>query len=255
MSLLRRRSRRAQLAADAAGAGTAHPLVLSDERMASRISSVRFTVRITGSWQWTTHPGDTGQGDLAMPARAHLRRQAAGILCRHSVLDLAAAHDAINSSLTQRGCPMPGLEVSGMAELSVAAADRALAEEHARRQQAADLEHGEELHRLAQLQRVLADPDLRRVWWMAQFPDRFNDLGDLTQALKGLPAPQEAQDDDLRGDIRRFTDDLVTTLHTPQQREVFVQALVQTLTALGHHDLTTAAALRHRPQDPGSTPA
>ncbi|MFD7408577.1 hypothetical protein ACFV7R_39385 [Streptomyces sp. NPDC059866] len=254
MSLLRRRSRPAQLAGDAAGGGTAHPLVLSDERMASRISSVRFTVRITGSWQWT-HPGDTGQGDLAMPAREHLRRQAAGILCQHSVLDLAAAHDAINSSLTQRGCPMPGLEVSGMAELSVAAADRALAEEHARRQQAADLEHGEELHRLAQLQRVLADPDLRRVWWMAQFPDRFNDLGDLAQALKGLPAPQAAQDDDLRGDIRRFTDDLVTTLHTPQQREVFVQALVQTLTVLGHHHLTTAAALRHRPHDPGSTPA
>ncbi|MFE2644605.1 hypothetical protein ACFXDO_18840 [Streptomyces nigra] len=69
---------------------------------------------------------------------------------------------------------------------------------------------------------------------MAQFPDRFNDLDDLAQALKGLPAPQAAQDNDLRGDIRRFTDDLVTTLHTPQ-REVFVQALVQTLTALGHH--------------------
>ncbi|MGW5126975.1 hypothetical protein ACWEQ7_23610 [Streptomyces sp. NPDC004069] len=221
--------------------------------MASHISSVYFTVRITGSWQWT-HPGNTGRGELAMPAREHLRRQAAGILCRRSVLDLAAAHDATNS-LLQRGYPMPGLEVSGTAELSVTAADRALAEEHARRQQAADLEHGEELHRLAQLQRVLADPDLRRVWWMAQFPDRFNDLDNLAQALKGLPAPQEPQDDDLRGDIRRFTDDLVTTLHTPQQREVFVQALVQTLTALGHHDLTTAAALWHRPHDPGSTPA
>ncbi|MFJ5064585.1 hypothetical protein ACIP96_34840 [Streptomyces nigra] len=190
-----------------------------------------------------------------MPAREYLRRQAAGILCRYSVLDLAAAHDATNSSLAQRGCPMPGLEVSGTAELSVAAADRALADEHARRQRAADLEHGEELHRLAHLQQVLADPDLRRVWWMAQFPDRFNDLDNLALALKGLPAPQAAQDNDLRGDIRRFTDDLVTTLHTPQQREVFVQALVQTLTALGHHHLTTAAALRHRPHDPGSTPA
>ncbi|WP_073502808.1 hypothetical protein [Actinacidiphila paucisporea] len=229
--------------------------MLSDERMASCISSVRFTVRITGSWQWT-HPDDTGrQGDLALPAREHLRRQAAGILCRHSVLDLAAAHDAINSGLSRIGCAMPGLEVSGMAELSVAAADRALAEEHDRRQQAADLEHGEELHRLAQLQQVLADPDLRRVWWMAQFPDRFNDLGSLAEVLGGLPAPQEAQDDDLRGDVRRLTDGLVTALHTPQQREVFLQALVQTLTALGHHHLTTAAVLQHRPHDPGSTPA
>ncbi|MFF9378233.1 hypothetical protein ACF1BB_27380 [Streptomyces griseoluteus] len=222
--------------------------------MASRIRSVCFTVHITGRWQGT-HPGDTGQDDLAMPARAHLRRQAAGILCQHSVLDLAAAHDAINSSLTRRGFPMPGLEVSGRAELSVARADRALAEEHARRQQTADLEHGEELHRLTHLQRVLADPDRRRVWWIARFPDRFNDLDNLAQALKGLPALQEAQDDDLRGDIRRFTDDLVTTLHTPQQREVFVQALVQTLTALGHQRLATAAVLRHHPHDPGSTPA
>ncbi|MFD4613579.1 hypothetical protein ACFWOT_37080 [Streptomyces sp. NPDC058440] len=254
MSMLRRRGRPARSAPDTARAGTTHPLVLSGEPMASRIGSVYFTVRITGNWQWT-HPGDTGRGDPAVPAREHLRRQTAQTLCRYSVLDLAAAHDAVNSYLAQCGCPTPGLEVSGTAELSVTAADRALAEEHARRQQAADLEHGEELHRLAHLQQVLADPDLRRVWWMAQFPDRFNDLEALAQALKGLPAPQAAQDDDLRGDIRRFTDDLVTTLHTPQQREVFVQALVQTLTALGHHDLTTAAALQPRPHDPGSTPA
>ncbi|MFF1263557.1 hypothetical protein ACFVZT_43005 [Streptomyces sp. NPDC058321] len=252
--MLRRRGRPARPAAETAGTGTAHPLALSDERIASRIGSVCFTVRITGSWRWT-HPGDAGRGDLALPAREHLRRQAAEILCRQSVLDLAAAHDAANSSLDQGSYAMPGLEVAGTAELSVAAADRALAEEHARRQQAADLEHGEELHRLAQLQRVLADPDLRRVWWMARFPDRFNDLDALAEKLNGLPAPQTAQDDDLRGDIRRFTDDLVTTLHTPQQREVFVQALVQTLTALGHHHLTTAAALRPRPHDPGSTPA
>lgn len=219
--------------------------------MASHISSVFFTVRITGRWRWTS-PGDTGRGDLAALTRAHLRRQAAGILCRHSVLALAAAHDATNS-LLHRGYPMPGLEVSGTTEPSVTAADRALAEEHARRQQAAGLEHAEELHRLTQLQRVLADPGLRRVWWMAQFPDRFNDLDKLAQALKGLPAPQELQDDDLRGGIRRFTDGLVTTLHTQQQREAFVQTLVQTLTALGHQRLATAAVLRHRPHDPGST--
>jgi hypothetical protein len=252
--MLRRRGRPARSAPDTAGAGTTHPLVLSGERMASRMGSVYFTVCITGNWQWTDS-GDTGRGEPAVPAREQLRRQAAEILGQYSVLDLAAAHDAVNSCLAQPGCPAPGLEVSGSAELSVTAADRALAEEHARRQQAADLEHGEELHRLAHLQRVLADPDLRRVWWMARFPDRFNNLEALAEALKGLPAPQAAQDDDLRGDIRRFTDDLVTTLHTPQQREVFVQALVQTLTALGHHDLTTAAALRHRPHAPGSSPA
>ncbi|MFK0136690.1 hypothetical protein [Streptomyces murinus] len=254
MSILRRRRTPARPAPDATDTGTIHPLVLSGERMASRISSVFFTVRITGSWQWTL-PGPTGRDDLVVLAREYLRRQAAGVLCGHSVLDLAAAQDAANSTLMQWRRPASGLEVAGTAELDVAAADRSLAEEHARRQQAADLEHGEELHRLTQLQRVLADPDLRRMWWIARFPDRFDDLKPLAQALEGLPAPQEAQDDGLRGDIRRFTDELVTALHTPQQRQVFVQALVQTLTALGHHDLTTAAVLRHRPHDPGSTPA
>ncbi|WP_225839577.1 hypothetical protein [Streptomyces sp. NK08204] len=81
------------------------------------------------------------------------------------------------------------VEVAGAVELDVASEGR-LAEEHARRQQAADLEHNVKLHRLMQLQRVLADPNLRRVWWIARFPDRFNDLED-----------------------QRFTDELVTAHH------------------------------------------
>jgi hypothetical protein len=59
------------------------------------------------------------------------------------------------------------LKAAGAAEVQVTARAYGLAEEHARRQQAADLDHEEELHRLAQLQRVLAGPDLRRVWWIA----------------------------------------------------------------------------------------
>ncbi|MFE2716962.1 hypothetical protein ACFXKI_34660 [Streptomyces mirabilis] len=233
---------------------TAHPLILSGERMASCISSVCFTVRITGSWRWT-HAGPVDHDDPAVQARDHLRRQAAKVLCRHSVVDLAAAQDSANSALMQWSRPASGLEVAGAVELDVPAADRGLAEEHARRQQAVDLEHGEEMHRLAHLQRVLADRDLRRVWWVARFPDRINELDGLETALEGLPLPQEAQDDDLRGDIRRLTDQLVTALHTPQQREVFLHALVQTLQTLGQHNLATAAALWHSPHDPGSTPA
>lgn len=232
----------------------AHPLVLNDERMASRIGSVYFTVRITGSWR-RTDPGPVDHDDPAVLARDHLRRRTAEVLCRHSVADLVAAQDAVNSALARWSRPVPGLEVAGAAELDVTATDRGLAEEHARRQQAVDLEHGEEMHRLTHLQRVLADPDLRRVWWVARFPERFNELEGLKTALEGLPLPQEPQDDDLRGDIRRFTDQLVTALHTPQQREVFLQALVQSLQTLGQHNLATTAALWHSPHDPGSTPA
>ncbi|MFF3459691.1 hypothetical protein ACFYXH_36430 [Streptomyces sp. NPDC002730] len=253
MSMRRWRRRTARPAPPAADTGTVHPLVLSDERMASRISSVCFTVHVTGSWRWT-HPAPADHDDPTVLARDHLRRQTAGILRLHSVRNLAAAQDAANSALMQWNRLESGLEVAGAAELDVQAADRSLDEEHARRQQGADLEHGEELHRLAHLQRVLADPDLRRVWWVARFPDRFKDLDELTTALKGLPLPQEDQDDDLRGDVRRFTDQLVTALHTPQQREVFLQALIQTLQALGHHDRSTIAALWRSPLDPGSTP-
>ncbi|MGW2785935.1 hypothetical protein ACWC3X_32580 [Streptomyces populi] len=251
MSILHRR--RAPAQPTPGGADTGHPLVLDGERMASLIGSVCFTVCVTGSWRWT-HPTPANQDALAATARDHLRQQTAGALCRYSVLDLAAARDAANSALIQQDGPTPGLEVTGRAELDVAAADRALAEEHARRQQEADLEHLVELHRLTRLQHVLADPDLRRVWWMAQFPDRFNDLDGLANALKGLPAPQEAADDDQHADVRRLSDQLVTALHTPQQREVFFQALNHTLRALGHHVTTAPSALRH-PHDPGSTPA
>ncbi|WP_435218651.1 hypothetical protein [Streptomyces sp. bgisy034] len=120
-------------------------------------------------------------------------------------------------------------------------------QEHARRRQATDLEHGNELHRLAQLQQVLTDPDLRRMWWIARFPERFKDLKPLAEELDGLPAPQGAQDDDLRGDIRRLTDQLVTALQTPQQREVFLRVLVQTFQALGPLGLRRGAG--SRPQD------
>jgi len=236
-----------------AGVETAYPLVLRDERMASLITSVSFTVRLNGGWRWT----DSGSSDHQVPAvlaRDHLRRQAGRILRRHSVLDLEAAQDAANAVLMRWSPLAHGLEAAGAVQLDVPARDRALAEEHARRQQAADLEHEEEMHRLARLQRVLADPDLRRVWWTAQFPDRFTDLDALTDALQGLPVQHAPESDDLRGDIRRFTDRLVTALHTPQQRAVFLQALIQTLNALGHHDLQTAAVRWHASHDPGSPP-
>ncbi|MGJ3558059.1 hypothetical protein ACR6C2_00465 [Streptomyces sp. INA 01156] len=131
------------------------------------------------------------------------------------MLDLEAAEDAANAVLMRWNRIAHGLEVAGVVRLDAPARDRALAEEHVRRQQAADLEHADEMHRLAHLQRVLADPDLRRVWWSAQFPDRFTDLNALTAALQGLPVQHAPEDDDLRGDIRRFTDRIVTTLHTP----------------------------------------
>ncbi|WSQ15102.1 hypothetical protein OG604_49515 [Streptomyces sp. NBC_01231] len=222
--------------------------------MSSHLASVLFAVRIDGAWRWT-HTDPPDHHDLEAVARDHLRQQAARVLRRHSVLNLAAAQDAANSALGKWSCPFPGLEAIGGVHLNVPVRDRGLAEDHARRQQAADLAHEEELHRLAHLQHILADPNLRRVWWIAQFPDRFNDLGSLATVLQGLPSPHEAEDDGIRSDIRRFADQLVTDLHTPQQREVFLTALIQTLHALGHHELKNSAAHFHSPPETRSATA
>ncbi len=151
--------------------------------------------------------------------------------------------------------PLPGLEVFGEVRLGAPARnDTALAEEHARRRQAVDLAQEEELARLSHLQRVLADSDLRRVWWTARFPDRFSSLTSLAEALQGLPVPREPNDDDIRGDIRRFTDRLVTELHTPEQRQLFLQAFVHSLGVVGQKDLKTAATRWQTPPEPGSVP-
>ncbi|MGW7520409.1 hypothetical protein ACWGJ2_32990 [Streptomyces sp. NPDC054796] len=220
--------------------------------MASRIASVCFTARIDGFWH---EAGDYGHHDPEVQARDYLRRQAAQITRHHCVLDPAGAQDAVNTALMQWNHPAPGLSVTGRIRLKVSDQDRGLAQEHARRQRAADLEQEEELHRLQHLQQILADPSLRRVWWMDRFPDRPDGLNTLKQELADLPEPQRRVDDDLRSDIRRFTDQLVTTMHTPQQREIFLTALVQALRALGHHDLQTSADRWRTRQDPGSTPA
>lgn len=229
----------------------AHPLALHGERLASRIPSVFFTANVSGSWR---HVGAvTPHQDPAALARDHLRRQAAQAVREYSVLDAAAAQDAANAALAQppRGCP---LGITGSVHLEVTDLDRGLAEEHARRKQTADLDHEEETYRLAHLQRILADEDLRRVWWIARFPDRFTDLERIKTALDGLPSRTEPADDDLRGDIKTFTDRLVTALHTPEQREVFLHALVQTLTIVGHHNLASDAARWCTAHDPGSPP-
>ncbi|MGW6890348.1 hypothetical protein [Streptomyces chartreusis] len=208
--------------------------------MASNLAGVLFSVRIDGAWRWTG-TGPPSHHDPAAVARDHLRRQSARVLRRHSVLDLPAAQDAANTVLSTWRCPLEGLQAAGTVQLDVADHDRGLAEEHARHQQTMDLAHETELHRLTHLQAILADQDLRRVWWIARFPDRFSECDALAEVLRDLPPSREAEADGIRQDIRRFTDRLLTDLHSPQQREVFLTALIQTLHALGHDELKTAA--------------
>ncbi|MFD5099836.1 hypothetical protein [Streptomyces albidochromogenes] len=102
--------------------------------------------------------------------------------------------------------------------------------------------HQPKLRRLTHLQRVLAHPDLRRVWWLDQFPDRYNQHPDPIDESRGLPAPRQPGDDGMRRDFKHFTNQFLTALHTPQQPELFLSLLSQTLHILGQHDLKSTAA-------------
>ena len=224
--------------------------------MPSHIPSLFFTVEIDGKWQ-LTEDRLSSYRDPATFARHHLRREVARVLAGHSVLHVAAAQDAVNTAIGQPMRPISGIEVTGSAHLTVMPEDRKLAEDLLRRQRALDLEHEEEMYRLAHLQRVLADSDLRCIWWLARFPDRLGEVAQLESALKDLPLPhvRDSDEDGIRSDVRRFTDQFLEAMHTPQQREVFLKALTQTLHVLGHRELKTAAAQWQNPHEPGSTPA
>lgn len=222
--------------------------------MPSHLSSVFFTVDVHGSWRLE---GDKLLDHHDAPEvllRQHLRSTVGHVLSSHSVLRLDAARDAAQTAVNEWVPPVTGLKVSGLVQLAVSAQDHDWAEQHARRHREGELEQEDELRRLAHLQRLLADPDLRRVWWMAHFPERLGDLPQLKTVLEDLPLPQPPGENDVRSDIRRFTEQLINVLQTSQQREIFLEALTRTLHTLGHHRLEATAARWHSPDDPGSTP-
>ncbi|WDM15146.1 hypothetical protein J3S85_28710 [Streptomyces lavenduligriseus] len=247
MSLFSRRNRQpgpppapAEVAAVPAEEQTGRHLLIEDEHMPSRMTGVHFTVRIEGAW----HPLDdtpAGHHAPAALARHHLREHTARILRRYSVLELPAARDAVNATIARPMSPEPWLETRGTAHLTVAAADRTLAEEHLRRAQQGALEREETHRRIAFLQAILSDPDQRVAWWIDQYPERLSELVQLSTAVKDLRPPRDSARDGLDAEVVWFVEQLLTDLHTPHQREVFLRALTQTLRTLGSTDLQNVA--------------
>ncbi|MFF3373516.1 hypothetical protein ACFYXF_11270 [Streptomyces sp. NPDC002680] len=231
----------ARVAAVPATGPTENLLLIKDERMPSRVSSVHFTVRIDGAWQPL---GDTPppHGDPSSFARHHLRAHTARILRRHSVLETPAAQDAVNATIARPWSPEPWLVTRGVVLLAVTGTDQDLAEEHLRRAQHGDLDREETNRRVDFLQLILSDPDRRAVWWIDQYPDRLGELAQLSKAVADLKPPRDSTHDGLHAEVTRFVDQLLTDLHTPHQREIFLRALTQTLRTLGSTDLQTTAA-------------
>ncbi|MEU8706031.1 hypothetical protein [Streptomyces sp. NPDC048565] len=228
-----------------------------DERLPSRVPSVFFTVCIDGSWQ-LAETGPRDRRDPAVLARHRLRERTRRALTRHTVLELGAAQDAVNLAIAYPPDPVhDALTVRGTASLTVTGPDLALAEEHLRREQQGDLDRGDEHRRLVFRQRILADPDLRPVWWIDRYPERINDLNQLNTAVQGLKPPRSLEHHALRDEIVRFIDQLLMDIRTPHQREIFLRALTQTLQALGSTELhqTAAAWLPTTRTDSGDDPA
>lgn len=69
------------------------------DRLPSHMSSVFLTVDITGTWRPRSNTPD--DGDLAGLARHQLRERVRHALMPYSVLDVAAAQDAVNADITQ----------------------------------------------------------------------------------------------------------------------------------------------------------
>ncbi|WP_181793298.1 hypothetical protein [Streptomyces sp. WELS2] len=202
---------------------------------------MHFTVRIEGTW----HPlGDTSAGHHAPAAlaRHHLREHTARILRHHSVLGLLAARDAVNATIAHPMSPEPWPETRGTAHLTVADADRNLAEEHLRRAQQGALEREETHRRIAFLQAILSDPDQRVAWWIDQYPERLGELAQLSTAVKDPRPPRDSTRDGLHAEAAWFAEQLLADLHTPHQREIFLRALTQTLRTLGSTDLQNMAS-------------
>lgn len=211
------------------------------DRLPSRDPSVFFTVRIDGVWRPCEN--ELSQDvNLAVLARHQLREQVRRTLVFYTVLDAAAAQDAVNADITGWHSAEPGLEIRGSVRLTVEAQDKALAEEHLRQDRARSLDQQETLGRLTFLQRVMSDPDLRLVWWIDRHPDRINELRDVKTTLQDLKPPHDPSHDVLRDEVVRFVDQLLADIRTPQQREVFLRALAQTLHVLGRTELQAAAA-------------
>lgn len=236
---------------------TAAGVQLHGERLPSRVPSVFFTVHINGSWCVEGADSEEPYGDPAVRARSQLRERAAQTLTRYTVLERAAAQDAVNQAIARPLNPTTGFIAHGIAELFVHDRDQSLALEYLRREQESDLQRHDAYRHLVFLQRILADPDLRRVWWIDQHPDRIGDLPALKTALGDLRPPHDSDRDTLRDEIGRFIDQLLDDFRSPQQLEVLLRAFTQTLRTLGSSDLqkTAASWLHARPTSPGGDTA
>jgi hypothetical protein len=206
--------------------------------MRSHVPSIFFTVRIDGEWHMDEDARLEPESlDLAALSRHYLREQVRNTLERYSVLDTYAAQDAANAVVSRPLHPISGVTVRGTVQVTTGKHTHALALEHLEREQRGDLDRQETRRRLMFMHQVLSDSDLRRVWWIANYPDRLNDLEQLASQTKDLKPPRELSQDVLRAEVIRFVDQLLGDIRTSEQRDIFLLTLARTFETLGRGEL------------------
>lgn len=225
---------------ESSGGITLPPIV---EPARSSVPGLHFTLRLDGFWR--PYDGDIPDHlALAALARHHLRERACAVLQRYTLDDTAAARDAVNTKIGRWTDPGIGIELRGIASLSLTRAERRAVRRWRRERDAVDLAHHQQLYEITRLRGILTDPQLRTVWLLDRHPDkpglldRFADPSVLTPA-RSLETSQE----ELRVAVTRFVDDLLEAVRTPEQKEVFLKVLLRALQEFGTPDLH-ARALR-----------
>jgi hypothetical protein len=218
--------------------GTAPPPVAADEprgasrtyRLASLLPETSFSAAIQAWW----HPADRGYEEIVFQYLWEVGRKETR---RFSVLDSAAANDAINASFAAgRAIPGGGVQLVGArAELTVATDDLAFAERRATIERRASIEAAEleTMHaRLVKLRDLfLSDSVMAGLWWSNGEPDRMLGLAEhapkfdsLVSVVTGSHA-DPARADPIAAIIGRFLADLGPdhrTLLIGQLAKVFV---------------------------------
>jgi len=210
-------------------------------RLSSELDKALFTASIYARW---LPPGRGGRA-LVLP---HLRQEGDAVTKRFSVLDVAAANDALNMTFARmHGREIPGAGVrlvNATAMLRVDEDHRDFAERKASIERQARLDAAEVEATLTRLVRVrdvfFRDSAMACLWWSDGKRDKFLELdtnkdkfGTIVNLLTGSPAGH-AEADRIAGLIDLFLKDL-----GPDHREYLAGQLGQIFTGYARPDLAS----------------
>lgn len=204
-----------------------HPYVSRSYRLESDLHGAPFSATIKASWL----PADPTTDTLVFQ---HLLEEGRAVSRRFSVLDLAAANDAINATFAvRRAIPHSNIQiVAARAELGVSKDQLAFAERRAGIELRVDIDAAEMDATYARLSKIrelfLSDSAVAGLWWSQGEPDRILQLKDKSGELESIVSMVAAShggrilEDKIANLIGRFLAEL-----GPSHREWLIRQLAK----------------------------